>query len=53
MTFQVGISPDFVRLPTRTMHPHGGASYVRGAKRNRIDRHGGGIERLVTRTCGR
>ena len=36
---------------TRTMHPHGGASYVRGAGRNRIDRHGGGIERLATGTC--
>ena len=30
------------------MHPHG--AYVRGARRNRIDRHGGGIERLGRRT---
>ena len=30
------------------MHPHG--SYVRGAKRSRIDRHWGGVERLETRT---
>ena len=46
--FQVGIFLDFVRLTTRTMHPHG--AHVRGARRNRIDPHGGGIERLVTRT---
>ena len=45
---QVGIFLDFVRLATRT--PHGVASYVRGARRNRIDRHGGGIERLTPRT---
>ena len=41
--FRVGIFLDFVRLATRTMHPHG--AYVRGAKRNRIDRHWGGVER--------
>ena len=33
--FRVGIFLDFVWLTTRT--PHGGASYVRGARRNRID----------------
>ena len=33
----VGIVLDFVRPTTRTMHPHGGASYARRAKRNRID----------------
>ena len=50
--FRVGIFLDFVWLTTRT--PHGGASYVRGARRNRIDRHGGGIERLAgTRTSSR
>ena len=43
--FRVGIFLDFVWLTTRTMHPHG--AYVRGARRNRIDRHGGGIERLA------
>ena len=41
---------DFVRLTTRTEGPHGGASYVRGAKRNRIGRHRGGVERLGART---
>ena len=46
--FRVGIFLDFVRLTTRT--PHG--AYVRGARRNRIDRHGGEIERLATRTVG-
>ena len=39
--FLVGIFLDFVRVTTRTMHPHG--AYVRRAKRNRIDRHRGGI----------
>ena len=41
---------DFVRRPgtARTMHPHVGPQYVRGARRNRIDPHGGGIERLGT-----
>ena len=34
---RVGIFFDFVILTTRT--PHGGASYVRRAKRNRIDPH--------------
>ena len=33
---------DFVRLTTRTMHPHG--AHARGARRNRIDHHRGGIE---------
>ena len=47
---RVGIFLDFVWLTTRTMHPHGGASYVRGARRTRIDRHEGGIERLGGRT---
>ena len=41
--FRVGIFLGFVWLTTRT--PHGG--YVRGARRNRIDRHGGEIERLA------
>ena len=45
--FRVGIFLDFVWRTTRT--PHG--AYVRGARRNRIDPHGGGIERLTTRTC--
>ena len=43
--FRVGIFLDFVWLTTRTMHPHG--AYVRRARRNRIDRHGGVIERLA------
>ena len=47
-TFRVGIFLDFVKLTIRT--PHGGASYVQGAKRNRIDTHRGGTERLETRT---
>ena len=47
-TFRVGIFLDFVRVTTRTMHPH--EAYVRGATRNRIDPHGGGIERLAART---
>ena len=42
----MGIFLDFVWLTTRT--PHG--AYVRRARRNRIDRHGGEIERLATRT---
>ena len=46
--FRVGMFLDFVWLTTRTMHPHG--AYVRGARRNRIDPHGGVIERLATRT---
>ena len=46
--FRVGIFLDFVWLATRTMHPHG--AYVRRARRNRIDRRGGEIERLGTRT---
>jgi len=41
--FWVGIFLDFVWLTTRT--PHG--AYARGARRNRIDRHGGEIERLA------
>ena len=48
--FRVGIFLDFVGLTTRTEGPH--RAYVRGAKRNRIDRHRGGIERLATRTVG-
>ena len=40
--FRVGIFLDFVWLPARTMHPRG--AYVRGARRNRIDRHGGEIK---------
>ena len=44
--FRVGVFLDFVWLTTRT--PHG--AYVRGARRNRIDPHGGGIERLATGT---
>ena len=45
--FRVGIFLDFVWLTTRT--PHG--AYVRRARRNRVDHHGGEIERLTTRTC--
>ena len=41
--FRVGIFLDFVWLTTRT--PHG--AYVRRARRNRIDHHGGEIERLA------
>ena len=41
--FRVGIFLDFVWLTTRT--PHG--AYVRRARRNRIDRHRGEIERLA------
>ena len=48
-TFRVGIFLDFVWLTTRTMHPHGAC--VRRARRNRIDPHRGGIERLGPRTC--
>ena len=48
--FRVGIFLDFVWRPGTTCTPHGGASYVRGAKRNRIDPHRGDVERLVTRT---
>ena len=39
--FGMGVFLDFVRLATRTVHPHG--AHVRGAKRSRIDRHGGVI----------
>ena len=39
---------DFVKLIYTTRTPHG--VYVRGARRNRIDPHGGGIERRTTRT---
>ena len=46
--FRVGIFLDFVWLTTRTEGPHG--AYVRRARRNRIDPHGGEIERLATRT---
>jgi len=49
--FRVGIFLDFVWLTTRTMHPHVGPQHVRGARRNRIVPHGGGIERLAARTC--
>ena len=48
--FGVGIFLGFVRRSGTTRTPHGGASYVRGTKRNRIGPHGGGIERLSTRT---
>ena len=50
--FRVGIFLDFVWRSgtTRTEGPHGGASCVRGARRNRTDPHGGEIERLVPRT---
>ena len=44
--FRVGIFLEFVWLTTRT--PHG--AYVRRARRNRIDRHWGEIERLAART---
>ena len=47
-TFRVGIFLDFVWLTTRT--PHG--AYVRRARRNRIDRHGGEIERLALQAEG-
>ena len=43
-----GVFLDFVRLATRTMHPHGAC--VRGAARNRIDPHRCGIERPTART---
>ena len=43
--FRVGIFLDFVWLTIRTMHPHGAS--VRRARRNRIDPHGGEIERLA------
>ena len=46
--FRVGISLDFVRLATRTTHPHG--AYARGAKRNRIEPHRCGLERPTCRT---
>ena len=50
--FRLGIFLDFVWLTTRT--PHG--AYVRRARRNRIGRHGGEIERLALQvrrsTCG-
>ena len=46
--FRVGIFLDFVWLTTRT--PHG--AYVRRARRNRIDRHGGDIERLGLQASG-
>ena len=46
--FRVGIFLDFVWLTTRT--PHG--AYVRRARRNRFDRHGGGIERLALQGGG-
>ena len=51
-TFRVGLFLDFVRRSgtTRTMHPHVGPQYVRGAKRNRIGPHWGGVERLMRRT---
>ena len=39
----MGIFLDFVWLTTRTHH----GAYVRRARRNRIDRHGGEIERLA------
>ena len=47
--FRVGIFLDFVWLTTRT--PHG--AYVRRARRNRVDRHGGEIERLALQAGGR
>ena len=46
--FRVGIFLDFVWLTTRT--PHG--AYVRRARRNRIDHHGGEIERLALQAHG-
>ena len=39
---------DFAGSPPRTEGPHG--AYVQVSGGNRIDRHGGGVERLVTRT---
>jgi len=52
---QVCIFLDFVRRSgtTRTEGPHGGASYVRGAKRNRIGPLWGVVERFTTRTARR
>ena len=44
--FRVGIFLDFAGSSTRTGGPHG--AYVQMSGRNRIDPHGGGIERLVT-----
>ena len=46
--FQLGIFLDFASPSTRTEGPHG--AYVQTSGRNRIDPHGGEIERLVTRT---
>ena len=48
--FRVGVFLDSVRRTTRTEDPHGGASYVRGAKRSRIDPRWGEVERLTPRT---
>ena len=50
--FRVGVLLDFVRRSgtTRAEGPHGGASYVRGAKRNRINPPLGGIERPAAGT---
>ena len=47
--FRVGIFLDFVWLTTRTPY----VAYARRAKRNRIDRHRGEIERLATRPATR
>ena len=52
--FHVGIFLDFVRRSgtTRTMHTPHGACTPRRAKRNGIDPHRGGVERLEARTGG-
>ena len=47
--FRVGIFLDFASSSTRTMHPHGGASYVRMSGRTRIGPHWGVIEHANAR----
>ena len=46
--FRVGIFLDFARSSTRTVGPHGGASYVQVSGRDRIGPqwNGGEIERM-------
>ena len=48
--FLISLGQPHVRCTPMGVHRTGGASYVRGARRNRIGRHGGEIGRLVTRT---
>ena len=44
---------DFIRSPTRTEGPHGGASYVQVSKRARFDRRSSMIARLLLLECFR